>query len=112
MLREPTIRLVRLLGMKALLTAPPCPPLQPPPLRSPPPPHPPTTLTPPAPAPAPQASTLGIAERVYHPGVKLGDVRDPAASAGLRRGDIVLSVGDLLVAPSPSSVTDVVRKIK
>jgi S1-C subfamily serine protease len=57
---------------------------------------------------------VGIAEPVYKPGVKLGDIEAGtiAARAGLRRGDIVLEVGDQLVAPRPGAVMQVVNAIK
>jgi membrane-associated protease RseP (regulator of RpoE activity) len=60
-----------------------------------------------------QAVTVGISEPIFQPGVKLGAIYpDTVASrAGLQSGDIVLSVGDLKVAPSPKSVEDVVNKI-
>lgn len=61
-----------------------------------------------------QASTVGIAQPTYFPGVKLGDVNPGtvAERAGLQRGDLVLQVGDLKVAPSPASVESVVTKIQ
>jgi membrane-associated protease RseP (regulator of RpoE activity) len=61
-----------------------------------------------------QASTVGIVEPVYSPGVKLGTVMAGTAAekAGLRQGDLVLQVGDLLVAPSPKCVDQVVDKIR
>ncbi|KAI3430446.1 hypothetical protein D9Q98_005041 [Chlorella vulgaris] len=61
-----------------------------------------------------QASTTGINESVYRPGVRLGEIREStvAGQAGLRRGDVVLKVGDLLVAPRPGAVNDVVNAIK
>ena len=61
-----------------------------------------------------QASTVGVVENVYKPGVKLGEIREQtvAAKAGLRRGDLVLSIGDLLVGPQPGMVNAVVDKIK
>lgn len=51
---------------------------------------------------------------MYRPGVRLGEIREStvAGQAGLRRGDVVLKVGDLLVAPRPGAVNDVVNAIK
>ncbi|KAL4422726.1 hypothetical protein ABPG75_008923 [Micractinium tetrahymenae] len=61
-----------------------------------------------------QAGTVGIAEPQYRPGVKLGEIREStiAGQAGLRRGDVLLQIGDLEVAPEPGSVGKVVNKIK
>lgn len=61
-----------------------------------------------------QAATIGVAEPTYLPGVRLGSISPGtvAAAAGLQRGDIVLRVGDLRVAPSPKSVGDVVGYIQ
>jgi C-terminal processing protease CtpA/Prc len=74
--------------------------------------HPP--IHPPTPHCTLQASTTGINESVYRPGVRLGEIREStvAGQAGLRRGDVVLKVGDLLVAPRPGAVNDVVNAIK
>lgn len=68
-------------------------------------------LRPPA---ALQAGTIGIPEPVYRPGVRLGEVKEStvAGRAGLRQGDIVLSVGDLQVPAAPTSVQSVVNKIR
>ena len=64
--------------------------------------------------PHPQASTVGIPEPTYLPGVKLGEMRESsvAARSGLRQGDIVLRIGKLEVAPGPGSVNAVVDKIR
>ena len=44
----------------------------------------------------------------------VGDVLEGtvAERAGLRKGDLLLRVDDMLVAPSPQAVNDVVDKIK
>lgn len=61
-----------------------------------------------------QASTVGLAEPEYLPGIRLGNISPGtvAAEAGLQRGDIVLSIGDMKIAPSPNSVNDVVTYIQ
>ena len=61
-----------------------------------------------------QAGTVGLAQPEFLPGVKLGNISPGAvaAEAGLQRGDIVLSIGDMKVAPSPNSVNDVVTYIQ
>lgn len=61
-----------------------------------------------------QASTIGLAEPEYLPGIKLGNISPGtvAAEAGLQRGDIVLRIGDMKIAPSPNSVNDVVTYIQ
>lgn len=61
-----------------------------------------------------QAATVGILDPTYMPGIKLGNINPEtvAERAGLRKGDVVLQVGDLEVAPSPESVSDVVNKIQ
>ena len=60
-----------------------------------------------------QAGTVGVTEPTYYPGVKLGSILPAtvAESAGLQRGDILLSFGDLKIAPSPNAVNDVVDYI-
>ena len=60
-----------------------------------------------------QAVTVGISEPDFLPGVKLGVIYpDTVASrAGLQRGDIILNVEDMKVAPSVKSVESVVNKI-
>lgn len=61
-----------------------------------------------------QASTVGVAQPIYSPGVRLGTINPGtvAEQAGLQRGDIVLQIADMKVAPSPSAVDDVVTKIQ
>lgn len=61
-----------------------------------------------------QAAAVGVAVPEYLPGVRLGTISPGtvAEAAGLRRGDLVLRVGDLAVAPSPSAVGDVVDYIQ
>lgn len=46
--------------------------------------------------------------------MRLGDIKEStvAARAGLRKGDVVLSIGDLEVAPAPGMVQAVVDKIR
>ncbi|GAB4820175.1 hypothetical protein N2152v2_007221 [Parachlorella kessleri] len=60
-----------------------------------------------------QANTVGVAEASYKPGVLVGVVNEGAAGqrAGLQRGDVLLEVGTLKVAPAPDSVQAVVRTI-
>jgi membrane-associated protease RseP (regulator of RpoE activity) len=60
-----------------------------------------------------QASTVGLSVPTYLPGVKLGPINPGSVAdrSGLRKGDLVLSLGDLKVAPSPSAVDDVVSYI-
>ncbi|KAG7671432.1 hypothetical protein Ndes2437A_g04092 [Nannochloris sp. 'desiccata'] len=60
-----------------------------------------------------QASTIGLPIPTYMPGVKLGPIYpgSVADKSGLRKGDLVLSIGDLKVAPSPRAVDDVVTYI-
>jgi membrane-associated protease RseP (regulator of RpoE activity) len=60
-----------------------------------------------------QASTIGLPIPTYMPGVKLGPIYPDSVAdkSGLRKGDLVLTVGDLKVAPSPSAVDDVVTYI-
>ena len=63
---------------------------------------------------ASQANTVGVAEANYKPGVVVGVVNEGAAGqrAGLQRGDVLLEVGSLKVAPAPDSVQSVVRTIR
>ena len=60
-----------------------------------------------------QASTIGLPIPTYMPGVKLGPINPGSVAdrSGLRKGDLVLSVGDMKVAPSPRSVDEVVTYI-
>ena len=60
-----------------------------------------------------QASTVGISEPEFLPGVKLGSIYpDTVASrAGLKEGDILMSIDDMKVAPSKNAVESVVTKI-
>jgi len=60
-----------------------------------------------------QASTVGLPVPTYMPGIKLGPINpgSVADKSGLRRGDLVLTIGDMRVAPSPYSVDDVVSYI-
>lgn len=61
-----------------------------------------------------QAGTVGITVPTYLPGVRLGAIGEGtvAEKAGLKFGDIVLSVGDLQSAPAPGQVDAVVRYIQ
>lgn len=60
-----------------------------------------------------QATTVGINQVDYKPGVLIGAVNEGAVAqlAGLQKGDIILQVADMKVAPTPSAVSDVVNKI-
>ncbi len=57
---------------------------------------------------------MGVAQATYRPGVVIGGVNEGAVAqfAGLQRGDILLEVGPLQVAPSASSVSQVVQTIR
>ena len=60
-----------------------------------------------------QASTIGMAEATYLPGVKVPEVisTSVAAQAGLKSGDIITRVGDRDVPASTTAVARVVRAI-
>jgi hypothetical protein len=60
-----------------------------------------------------QAATVGIVDPVYLPGVRIGPINPGtvAERAGIRRGDLLLRVGGLEVAPAPGSVDAVVGLI-
>ena len=57
---------------------------------------------------------MGIIDSTYLPGAKLGTIMEGtvAERAGLRKGDIIMRVGDLDVAPSPEAVNQVVDTIR
>jgi C-terminal processing protease CtpA/Prc len=57
---------------------------------------------------------VGIIDSTYLPGAKLGTIMEGtvAERAGLRKGDIIMRVGDLDVAPSPEAVNQVVDTIR
>lgn len=61
-----------------------------------------------------QAASVGITDLKYLPGVKLGIILPDtvADTAGLKKGDVVLQIEDMKVAPSPRAVQDVVDLIK
>ena len=60
-----------------------------------------------------QATTIGMAEAVYQPGVRVPEVSSTsvAAKAGLKSGDIILRVGEHDVPASSTAVSNVVHAI-
>ena len=60
-----------------------------------------------------QASTIGMAEPVYEPGVRVPEVTSTsvAAQAGLKSGDVITRIGDKDVPASATAVARVVRAI-
>lgn len=61
----------------------------------------------------PQASTIGMAEPVYAPGVRIPELASSsvAAQAGMRSGDIILRIGKKDLPASAQSVPYVVHAI-
>lgn len=60
-----------------------------------------------------QATTIGMAEPVYQPGVRIPEVSSSAvaARAGLKPGDIILRIAGKDVPASTTAVARVVRAI-
>ncbi|CAD7696013.1 unnamed protein product [Ostreobium quekettii] len=60
-----------------------------------------------------QVCTVGVADRVYQPGVRIPSVtrKSVAESSGLKAGDIIISVDGVPVAAGASSVSNVVNAI-
>lgn len=61
-----------------------------------------------------QAGVVGITEPEYFPGILLGTINPDtvAEKAGLQRGDIVLQLGEMKLAPKPGVVNDFINVIK
>eukprot|EP00890_Picochlorum_soloecismus_P002105 jgi/Picsp_1/2896/NSC_01121-R1_protein len=61
-----------------------------------------------------QAAVVGITEPEYSPGILMGTINPDtvAEKAGLKRGDIVLQLGDLKLAPEPGMVGKFVNTVK
>ena len=61
-----------------------------------------------------QAGFVGITEPEYSPGILMGTINPDtvAEKAGLKKGDIVLQLGDLKLAPEPGMVGKFVNTVK
>lgn len=61
-----------------------------------------------------QAGVVGITEPEYSPGILMGTINPDtvAEKAGLKKGDIVLQLGDLKLAPEPGMVGKFVNTVK
>ena len=61
-----------------------------------------------------QAASVGVTDLKYLSGVKIGSILPDtvAATAGLQKGDVLLQIDDMKVAPSPKAVQAVVDLIK